>query len=337
MYSGGVDTSICVYLLKHFYGYQVITLTIDVCQDKNWSKIMAKKAKQLGAIKTIIYDGKNEYADKYLSHIIKANALYDDYYPVGTSIARPWQAKIGVEIAKKEKVAAIAHGNKGRGAGAFQFNMVFNYFSDGKIKLVAPIGDWWPTRQDEIEFAIANNIPIPVEKENPFSYDDNIMSNAINYGDIDDIEKAVPEEAFKWTAPVEKAPDKPESIKIEFKNGLPVILNDKKMKLSDLIQTLNIVAGKHGVGRIDMVENGLYGNKFKWVYEAPAAQIIIYCHKEIEKLVLPKETLNFKHHVIDKKFASLIYHALVYSPLAKALMCFIDYVQPYIEGKIYRY
>ncbi|OGK09192.1 argininosuccinate synthase [Candidatus Roizmanbacteria bacterium RIFCSPHIGHO2_01_FULL_35_10] len=334
MYSGGVDTSISVYLLKHFYGYQVITLTIDVCQDTTWAKRMAKKAKKLGAVKTIIYDGKQEYANNYLSQIIKANALYDDYYPVGTSIARPWQAKLGVDIAKKENVDAIAHGNKGRGAGAFQFNMVFNYFSTGDMKLVTPIGDWWPTRQEEVEFAFENNIPIPVPKNNPFSYDDNIMSNAINYGDIDDIGKQPPEEAFKWTVPIEKAPDKPEYIELEFKNGLPIKLNNQKIKLSEMIQKLNIIAGKHGIGRIDMIENGLYGNKFKWVYEAPAAQILIYCHKEIEKLVLPKETINFKHEFIDKKWVKLVYHALVYSPLAKALMSFINHIQPYVNGKI---
>ncbi|KKP87162.1 MAG: Argininosuccinate synthase [Candidatus Roizmanbacteria bacterium GW2011_GWA2_35_8] len=334
MYSGGVDTSISVYLLKHFYGYQVITLTIDVCQDTKWAKKMAQKAKQLGAVKTIIYNGKKEYADNYLSQIIKANALYDDYYPVGTSIARPWQAKIGVDVAKKEKFDAIAHGNKGRGAGAFQFNMVFNYFSTGNMKLVTPIGDWWPTRQEEVEFAFENNIPIPVPKDNPFSYDDNIMSNAINYGDIDDIGKQAPEEAFKWTVPVEKTPDKPEYVKIEFKNGLPVTLNKQNIELADMIQKLNVLGGKHGIGRIDMIENGLYGNKFKWIYEAPAAQILIYSHKEIEKLVLPKETINFKHEFIDKKWSKLVYHALVYSPLAKALMSFIDHIQPYVNGKI---
>ena len=229
MYSGGVDTSISVYLLKHFYGYQVITLTIDVCQDQNWAKQMAEKAKKLGAIKTIIYDGKDEFADKYLSQIIKANGFYDDYYPIGTSIARPWQAKIGVEIAKKEKADAIAHGNKGRGAGAFQFNMVFNFFNEGKFKLVTPIGDWWPTRQEEVEFAKINKISIPVPDNNPFSYDDNIMSNAINYGDIDDISKIAPEEAFKWTASIEKTPDKPDYIELKFKNGLPISLNGKNI------------------------------------------------------------------------------------------------------------
>ena len=192
MYSGGVDTSLCVHLLQQYYGYQVITLTIDVCQDKTWAKAMAKKAKKLGAVKAIVVDAKDEYADKYLSQIIKANGVYDDYYPLGTSIARPWQAKIGVEVAKKEQVDAIAHGNKGRGAGAFQFDMVFNFLLPKGMKLVAPIGDWWPTRQEEIDYAYKHQVPVPVTQDNPFSYDDNIMSNAINYGDIDEIDKLVP-------------------------------------------------------------------------------------------------------------------------------------------------
>lgn len=334
MYSGGVDTSLCVHLLQKYYGYQVITLTIDVCQDKTWAKVMAKKAKQLGAVKSIVVDAKNEYADKYLSQIIKANGFYDDYYPLGTSIARPWQAKIGIEVAKKETVDAIAHGNKGRGAGAFQFDMVFNFLMAKNMKLVAPIGDWWPTRQEEIDYAYKYKIPVPVPQDNPFSYDDNIMSNAINYGDIDEIDKEVPEAAFKWTVPVEKTPDKPELISLEFKQGLPVKLNGQKLKLAELIQELNIIGGKHGIGRIDMIENGLYGNKVKWVYEAPAAQIIIETHKELEKLVFPKMTQNFKHEVIDKQWAKLVYHAMVYSPLAKALMSFVDYLQQYVSGEV---
>ena len=334
LYSGGVDTSVCVYLLQKYYGYQVITLTIDVCQDTAWAPAMAKKAKKLGAIKTIIYDGKDEYAEKYLSQIIKANALYDDYYPVGTSIARPWQAKIAMDIAKKEKVDAIAHGNKGKGAGAFQFNMVLNFFMSHDVALVAPIGDWWPSREDEVAFAVANNIPIPVDPNNPFSYDDNIMSNAINYGDIDYITKEVPQSAFKWTVPIEKAPDVADIIELEFQHGLPIKLNKKAKSLASIFQELNTLGGKHGIGRVDMIENGLYGNKFKWVYEDPAAQILLYAHKEIEKLVFPKETQWFKHEIIDKKWTKLVYHALVYSPLAKSLMNFIEYLQPYVNGKI---
>jgi argininosuccinate synthase len=350
MYSGGVDTSLCVHLLQQYYGYQVITLTIDVCQDKTWAKAMAKKAKQLGAVKAIVVDAKDEYADKYLSQIIKANGFYDDYYPLGTSIARPWQAKIGVEVALKEKVDAIAHGNKGRGAGAFQFDMVFNFLMPKDMKLVAPIGDWWPTRQEEIDYAYEHKIPVPVPQDNPFSYDDNIMSNAINYGDIDEIDKLVPEAAFKWTVAAEQAPDQTEYITLTFKDGLPVALQiqqlhlpgvsnshlggGKSMKLAELIQNLNVIGGKHGVGRIDMIENGLYGNKVKWVYEAPAAQILIEAHKELEKLVLPKQTQYFKHEIIDKQWAKLVYHALVYSPLAKALMAFIEDLQAYVNGEV---
>ncbi|MBI4035038.1 MAG: argininosuccinate synthase [Candidatus Chisholmbacteria bacterium] len=334
MYSGGVDTSVCVHLLQKYYGYEVITLTIDVCQDKTWAKAMAKKAKKLGAVKAIVVDAKDEYADKYLSQIIKANGFYDDYYPLGTSIARPWQAKIGVEVALKEKVDAMAHGNKGRGAGAFQFDMVFNFLIAKDMKLVAPIGDWWPTRQEEIDYAYQHKIPVPVPQDNPFSYDDNIMSNAINYGDIDEIDKLVPEEAFKWTVAVEQAPDKAELVTLEFKHGLPVKLDGKQMKLAALIQHLNFVGGKHGIGRIDMIENGLYGNKVKWVYEAPAAQILIEAHKELEKLVLPKQTQYFKHEIVDKQWAKLVYHALVYSPLAKALMAFIEDLQAYVNGEV---
>lgn len=334
LYSGGVDTSICVHLLQKYYGYKVITLSINVFQDKQWGEKMAKKAKLLGAEKTIVYEAKNIFADKYLSKVIKANGMYDDKYPLGTSVARPMQAKIAVEVALKEKVHAIAHGCKGgsTGADAFRLNMVFNYLLPKDIKLVMPINDWWPTRQDEIEFAYANNIPVPVPQNNPFSYDDNIMSNAINFGVIDDIKNPVPEEVFKWTVPIEKTPNKSEIIEVEFKKGLPIKLNKKVMKLAELLETLNSMAGKHGIGRVDMIENGLYGNKFRWVYEAPAAQILINVHKEIERLVLPKQTLYFKHHIIDTEWTKLAYHSFFYSPLASALMSFIESTQKYVSG-----
>lgn len=334
LYSGGVDTSVSVYLLKHYYGYGVYTFSVDVCQDITWAKNMAKKALTIGATKAYVYDGKQEFANTYLSCVIKANGYYDDYYPIGTSIARPWQAKLGIDTAKKLHVNAIAHGNKGRGAGAFQFNMVLNFFAPKSLKLEAPITDWWPSRLDEIAFAKKHDIPLPVGAKNPFSYDDNIMSNAINYGDIDDIGKSVPEEAYKWTVPVEKAPNKPEYIELTFLHGLPVKINSESIDLADLFLKLNTMAGQHGIGRVDMLENGLYGNKFKWVYELPAATAIMYAHKELEKLVLPKETLWFKHTVIDPKWAKLVYHAQVYSPLAQSLMSFIDTTQKYVNGTI---
>lgn len=334
LYSGGVDTSVSVYLLKYYYGYTVYTYSVDVCQDTSWAKNMANKALKIGATKAFVYDGKKEFADTYLSQVIKANGYYDDYYPIGTSIARPWQAKLGIDMAKKLGVDAIAHGNKGRGAGAFQFNMVLNFFAPKHLKLVAPITDWWPERSDEMSFAKAHNIPLPVGAKNPYSYDDNIMSNAINYGDIDDIAKSVPEDAYKWTIPVEAAPNKAAMVALGFTNGVPVSVNGTMMPLEQLFMYLNQLAGSHGIGRVDMLENGLYGNKFKWVYELPAATAILYAHKELEKLVLPKETLWFKHTVIDPKWAKLVYHAQVYSPLASSLMAFIRKTQQYVNGTI---
>ena len=295
---------------------------------------MAEKAKKLGAVKTVVYDGRDDYADQYISQIIKANALYDDFYPVGTSIARPWQAKLGLDYALKQGYDAVAHGNKGRGAGAFQFNMVFNFLNQGKIKLVAPIGDWYPSREEEVQFALDHNIPLPVSPDSPYSYDDNLVSNAINYGAIDDISQPIPEDAFKWTVPAEDAPNQPETVELEFQQGLPIKLNGENYNLADLFEKLNHLGGSHGIGRIDMIENGLYGNKFKWAYEAPAAQIIIYAHKELEKLSLPKETLWFKQEIVDKKWTKLVYHSQVYSPLAKALMSFIENLQPYVNGVI---
>ncbi len=334
LYSGGVDTSVSVYLLKHYYGYTVFTYSVDVCQDTVWAKNMAKKALTIGATKAYVYDGKKEFAESYLSQVIQANGYYDDYYPIGTSIARPWQAKLGIDMAKKLGVDAIAHGNKGRGAGAFQFNMVLNFFAPKHLKLVAPITDWWPERSDEMTFAKEHNIPLPVGEKNPYSYDDNIMSNAINYGAIDDIAKSVPEDAYKWTIPVEAAPNKASIVALGFNNGLPVSINGSKMPLEQIFMHLNLLAGSHGIGRVDMVENGLYGNKFKWVYELPAATAILYAHKELEKLVLPKETLWFKHTVIDPKWAKLVYHAHMYSPLASSLMAFIQKTQQYVNGTI---
>ena len=334
MYSGGLDTSICVHLLQEYYGYEVITLTIDVLQNEKDAQNMAEKAKKLGAIKSIVYDAKEEFAEQFASQVIKANGMYDDKYPLGTSLARPMQAKIATEVAIKEGAQAVAHGCKGRGADAFRLNMTFNYMLPDNIKLVMPINDWWPTRQEEVDYAYEKGIPVPVSQENPFSYDDNILSNAINYGSIDDIEQPAPEHAFKWTVPIEEAPDKAEELEIEFKQGLPVAINGEKMKLADMIFKLNILVGKHGIGRMDMIENGLYGNKFRWVYEAPAAEVLIMAHVDLEKIVLPQQSLYFKHHVIDKKWTELAYKSFFYSPLCKSLMAFIDTMQEYVNGSV---
>lgn len=333
MYSGGVDTSISVYLLQKYYGYEVITATIDLGQNFQDPKIMGEKALKLGAIKHITVKAEKEFAQKFVLKALWANALYDEKYCLSTSIARPMTAQKAIETAKKEHVAAIAHGCKGRGADAFRLNMVFHFLAPD-FPVVLPIHDWNPTRSEEAAFAYANTIPIPVAKDNPFSYDENLWGVAINYGSIDAIEKSVPEEAYKWTVPVEKAPEKGELVEVTFESGVPVAVNKAQMDLVSLISTLNKLGGKHGVGRKDMIENGLYGNKFRWVYESPGAEILITAHKELEKVVLPKESLYFKEQAIDKKWAELAYNSFWYSPIMDGLNAFIAQTQQYVTGSV---
>ncbi|MEW6610665.1 MAG: argininosuccinate synthase [Patescibacteria group bacterium] len=334
MYSGGVDTSCCVYILQHYYGYRVVTCTVDVGQRVLDLHAMGEKARQLGAIRHLIVDAKEEYAARCVAPVIKANALYDDFYPLGTSVARPLMAEKAVEAAVKEGVDAVAHGCKGRGADAFRLNMTFYFKLPKSIKLVMPINDWWPTRQEEVDFAYAHGIPVPVSQREPFSYDDNLLSNAINYGSIDKIESSVPEHAFRWTAPLERAPHTPALLRVSFERGIPMAVNGAPMELVDIMNHLNELGGNYGIGRVDMIENGLYGNKFRWVYECPGASLLIMAHKDLERVTLPKESLMFKHHLVDPKWAALAYNCSFHSPLARALERFIEEMNNYVTGSI---
>jgi argininosuccinate synthase len=331
MYSGGLDTSVCVKLLQDKYGLEVITVLGDVGQKADF-KALEDKALKLGAVKHYTVDCKKKFAEKYVWKALKANALYCDYYPVSTSIARPIIALKAIEIAKKEGAANIAHGCKGRGADYFRFMVFLKHFAP-ELKIVSPITDWWPTRDEEVAYAYQNNIPVPISKDQPFSYDENLWGNAINYGDIDDIEKIVPEGCFKWTVPLEQAPDKAEIINLKFEDGIPTHINGEKMDAVELIMTLNEVGGKHGIGRVDMIEDGIYGTKFKWVYEVPAAQILVEAHKELERIVLTKDTLIFKDEV-DKKWAKLAYDAFWFNPLIKGLEAFEEEMQGYVNGEV---
>lgn len=333
MYSGGVDTSICVYLLQKYYGYQVITASVDLGQKFQNPKVMGQKAIKLGAIRHITIDAEKEFCEDFVLKALWANAYYDEKYCLSTSIARPLTAKKAIEAALRLKVDAIAHGCKGRGADAFRLNMVFQFLAS-KMPVVLPIHDWNPSRADEAAFAHKNNIPIPVDWQNPFSYDENLWGVAINYGTIDNIAMQVPPQAYKWTIAPEKAPDSPAIIEIEFKKGFPVKLNGKKIELVELIDQLNVLGGAHGVGRKDMIENGLYGNKFHWVYECPGADILITSHKELEKVVLPKSTLYFKEQIVDKKWAELAYNSFWYSPFMDGLNAFIAKMQTFVSGTV---
>lgn len=332
LFSGGVDTSISVKLLQEKYHLDVITCTIDLGQREYDFGERREKALRLGAIEHVILDAKEEFAKQFVLKALQANALYDSKYPVSTSLSRPLIAKKAVEVARAKGAEAVAHGCKGRGADAFRLDMVFNFLAPD-LELVRPIRDWNPSRDEEVAYAYEHNIPVPVTREGPYSYDDNMWGNAINYGPIDEIEKRVPETAFRWTVPVEAAPNRSQEVTVTFERGVPIALDGQQKHFSATVDDLNRIGGKHGIGRIDMIENGLYGNKFRWVYECPAAEILIQAHWELERVVLPKTTLTFKDQV-DRAWGEAAYNSFWYSPLMEALTAFIATTQRYVNGTV---
>lgn len=330
-YSGGLDTSVSIKWIEEKYGYDVIALGIDLGEGKDLEAVR-NKALKVGASKAIIIDAKEIFAKEYILPALKANALYEGKYPLSSALSRPLIAKLLVETAKAEGAVAVAHGCTGKGNDQVRFEVSIQAL-DPKLKVVAPVREWGMTRDEEIAYAKANGIPIPVDLDNPFSIDANIWGRACEAGVLENPWVEAPEEAYAWTNPLERTPDQPEYVEIDFVQGEPVALNGEQMPLVQLIETLNEIGGKHGVGRIDHIENRLVGIKSREVYENPAALILIQAHKELEFLTLPREVTQVKTF-IDQQMAKLIYEGLWYSPLKKALDAFINETQKVVTGKI---
>ncbi|NWN94739.1 MAG: argininosuccinate synthase, partial [Bacillus sp. (in: Bacteria)] len=286
-YSGGLDTSVSIKWIQEKYGYDVIALGIDVGEGKDLNAIR-QKALNVGAIKAVIIDGKEMLAKDYILPALKANALYEGKYPLSSAISRPLISKLLVDVAEQEGAVAVAHGCTGKGNDQVRFEVSVQALNPN-LKVVAPVREWGMTRDEEIAYAEKNNIPIPVDLDNPFSIDANIWGRACEAGVLENPWNEAPEAAFDWTAPVEMTPDEPEYIEITFEKGVPVALNGKAMGLVQMIEELNLTAGKHGIGRIDHIENRLVGIKSREVYENPAAVVLINAHKELEFLTLPRE------------------------------------------------
>lgn len=330
-YSGGLDTSVCVKWLQDKYGYDVIALGLDVGEGKDLDTIQ-QKALNVGAIKAIMIDAKELLAKDYILPALKSNAMYEGKYPLSSALSRPLIAKLLVQIAEQEGAVAVAHGCTGKGNDQVRFEVSIQALNP-HLKVLAPVREWGMTRDEEIEYAVEHNIPIPVDLDNPFSIDANIWGRACEAGVLENPWNEAPEAAFAWTNPIELTPDQPEYIEISFEKGVPVALNDKKMELVPLIEELNFIGGKHGVGRIDHIENRLVGIKSREVYENPAALILIQAHKELEFLTLPREVTQFKTS-IDQQMAKVIYEGLWYSPLVNALLAFVEESQTHVTGKI---
>ncbi|HJK01707.1 MAG TPA: argininosuccinate synthase [Methanocorpusculum sp.] len=328
-FSGGLDTSVCVPILKNMYGYnRVITVAVDVGQSAAEVKMAEEKGKLI-ADKHYTIDVKDTFVQQHVFPAIKANALYEGY-PMGTALARPLIAEEIVKIAKQEKANAIAHGCTGKGNDQFRFELIFQMHN---FDIIAPMREHNLTRDWEINYAEQHGIPIPIKKSTPWSVDENIWSRSIEGGRLEETDYHPPEEIYRWTTSPETAPDNPEIISITFEQGIPVELNGKKMSGVDLITTLNTIAGKNGVGRNDMIEDRILGLKVRENYEHPAATVLIAAHADLEKLVLSRFELKFKH-IVDEQWAELAYMGLVHEPLYHDLNGFIDETQKRVTGTV---
>ncbi|MFL6559593.1 MAG: argininosuccinate synthase [Bacillus sp. (in: firmicutes)] len=330
-YSGGLDTSVSVKWIQEKYGYDVIALGLDVGEGKDLEAIK-NKALNVGAIKAYMVDAKELLAKEYILPALKANCLYEGKYPLSSALSRPLISKLLVEVAEKEGATAVAHGCTGKGNDQVRFEVSIQALNPS-LKVVAPVREWGMTRDEEIKYAEENGIPIPVDLDNPFSIDANIWGRACEAGVLEDPWAEAPEAAFDWTNPIELTPDAAEYVEIEFEQGVPVALNGEKLPLVQLIETLNTLGGKHGVGRIDHIENRLVGIKSREVYENPAALILINAHKELEFLTLTREVSQFKTQV-EQQMSKIIYEGLWYSPIKPALDAFINETQKTVTGTI---
>ncbi len=326
-YSGGLDTSVAItWLMKD---YDVVAVCMDVGEGKDLDFIH-DKALKVGAVESYVLDVKDEFAEEYVLPALQAHAYYEQKYPLISALSRPVISKKLVEIAHKTGATTIAHGCTGKGNDQVRFEVAIAAL-DPNLKVIAPVREWKWSREEEIEYAKANGVPVPADLDNPYSVDQNLWGRANECGVLENPWNQAPEDAFGITTSPEEAPDTPEFVDIEFKEGKPVALNGEELKLADLIQKLNTIAGKHGVGRIDHVENRLVGIKSREIYECPGAITLLTAHKEIEDITLVREVSHFKP-ILENELSNLIYNALWFSPATEAIIAYIKETQKVVNG-----
>ncbi|SFL31698.1 argininosuccinate synthase [Halanaerobium salsuginis] len=331
-YSGGLDTSVAIKWLQDKYDAEIITYTADLGQQQDW-KAVEQKALATGASKAYIDDIRAEFINEYVFPALKVNALYQEKYPLATALARPLIAKRMVEIAKKEGVDALAHGCTGKGNDQVRFEVSFKALAP-ELAIIAPLRDWeFVSRDAEIEYAAANDIPVKATKDSPYSIDQNLWGISIECGILEDPWAEPPADAYQWTKAVDETPAAAKYITIDFEKGVPVALDGKQLDSVTMVNKLNQFGSDYGVGRIDMLEDRLVGIKSREIYEAPAAEILIKAHKALEDLTLDRETKNYKA-AMAAKYAEMTYYGLWFSPLRNALDAFIDQSQQTVTGSI---
>ena len=329
-YSGGLDTSVAVTWLAEKYDAEIVTVTMDLGQGKELDDVR-ERALGVGAIRAHVIDVREEFARDYILPSLQAGAIYENKYPLATALGRPLIAKKLVEIAEIEEASMIAHGCTGKGNDQVRIDVSARALNPD-IRVVAPAREWGMTRPDEIEYAKTKNIQIPTSVENPYSTDTNLWGRSIECGVLEDPWTEPPEEIYALTKSPIKSPDVPAYVEIEFEQGVPIKVNDVAMPLTELINSLDTIAGTHGIGRIDMVENRLVGIKSREIYEAPAATLLHAAHRELEALVLTKDLERLKHD-LGRTYADLVYNGLWFTPARDAIDAFVTKVQEQVSGK----
>lgn len=330
-YSGGLDTSCAIKWFKE-RGFEVVCFMADLGQGEDFQAI-EKRGLAAGASKVYVKDLKEEFVRDFIVPSLKANAVYEGKYLLATALGRPLIAKYLVQVAHKEKAGYIAHGCTGKGNDQVRLEVTAGIL-DPDIKILAPVREWeFASREQEIEYALKQGIPIDVTKKKPYSIDRNLWGVSIEAGILEDLNQEPPEDAYILTAAANKKKGAERYVEIGFEKGVPVKLEGKNRGLQEIINELNVIGGGLAIGRYDMVENRLVGIKSREIYEAPAGTILLAAHRELESLVLDRETSHFKE-TVSLKYAELIYYGLWYSPLKEALDAFIESTQRSVTGTV---
>jgi argininosuccinate synthase len=330
-YSGGLDTSVAIKWIGEKYKMKVIALSIDLGAEKNYEAIR-QKALKVGAAKALIVDAKETFVNDYVFPALQADAIYEGQYTLATALARPLIAKLMVEIALKNKATAVAHGCTGKGNDQVRFDVSVLALAP-QLDVIAPAREWGFTREQTIEYAKKYGIPVPVTVKSPYSIDENLWGKSIECGILEDPWAEPPEEIYTWTKSPEKAPNKPQYVEIGFHQGIPVSLDGQAMGGVELVEKLNQIAGEHGVGRIDHLENRLVGIKSREIYEAPAATVLLTAHLALEQMTLAKDQLRFKARVAQE-YADLIYNGLWFSAMHDDLRAYVKSTQTHVDGTV---
>jgi argininosuccinate synthase len=330
-YSGGVDTSVAIKWLQEKYNLEVIAFSVDVGNEPDFPAIR-EKALKLGAIKAVVADARKTFVDEFVFPALKANALYQGQYPLATALARPLMGRLLVETAIKEGAKSVAHGCTGKGNDQVRFDVSVAGLAPD-LKILAPARDWEMTRDETIKYAKRHNIPLPVTAESPYSIDQNLWGRSIECGVMEDPWAEPPEDAFIWVKSIADTPDKPEYVEIGFEKGIPVSINGHKLDGLTLIEQANDLAGRHGVGRIDHIEDRVVGIKSREVYEAPAALFLIQAHQALESLTLSKEQLRFKQ-IVSSQYSDLVYDGLWFTGYREDLTAYVESSQRFVTGTV---